>query len=52
MFNHTKNYVQENGSPTPTAAGIYSVTYTGAPFDGVFIVCDANNACLILPFIG
>jgi hypothetical protein len=52
MFNSDKNYTQMNGSPTPTAAGMYSVTYTGAPFNGVIDICDAKNACLILPFIG
>jgi len=52
LFNATQNFIQMNGAPTPNANGTYSISYTGAPFNGNWAVCDAHYTCMILNFLG
>lgn len=52
LFNKTMGFIQMNGAPAVNAQGSYSISYTGAPFNGNFAICDYNNTCMILPFVG
>lgn len=52
LFNKSRGFIQMNGAPAINSTGTYSITYTGSPFNGNFAICDYNNCCMILPFVG